>query len=391
MSIELFIQSGPQDNGRAQRLDHTVITIGRDPTSTLLFDMASDLEVSTRHAEIRQQDGQYAITDKDSTNGTFVNGGRVRGWRILNVGDVINLGHAGPELRVVAIDDQVWHKTVKSKIPFGPFKSEPPWRTPQRISETVADVVGRETRTLKLAVGGTVAVVLLLGVLGWYYLRSTSEDTQLWREVTAPAIQRANEDAVVLVETDIPGSCTACEGTGFSISPEGLIVTNRHVVVQKRVPARFVRVKFANTRQWLRARVLRVWPDATVDVALLQVEPKDRYPTVVGLSQSGADLPVGSAVMTMGFPLGTGLRMEGSGASASARTTVTMGAIAKLLPDVIQIDAFADHGSSGSPVFDRHGHAVGVVSGGARDDVRRIVYVVPSNLILQLRDSVAGR
>lgn len=387
MSIELFIQSGPKDEGRTERLDHSLITIGRDPTSTLRFDMASDLEVSTRHAEIRLQDGQYAIIDKESTNGTFVNGGRVREWRVLNVGDVINLGNSGPELRVTAIDDQIWHKTVKSKITLPPLPSNPPWRPPQRISETVADVVDRETRALKMAVSGTVAIVLLLGAGGWYFLRSTSEDSELWREVTAPAIQRANGDAVVLVETEIAGACRACEGTGFSISPEGLIVTNRHVVIQKRVQARFVRVKFANTRQWLRARVLKVWPDSTVDVALLQVEAKNRYPTVVGLSPNGADLPVGSAVMTMGFPLGTDLKMEGSGASANVRATVTMGAIAKLLPDFIQIDAFADHGSSGSPVFDRHGHAIGVVSGGARRDVRRIVYVVPSNLILRLRDN----
>ena len=34
--------------------------------------------------------------------------------------------------------------------------------------------------------------------------------------------------------------------------------------------------------------------------------------------------------------------------------------------DILQIDAFASHGSSGSPVFDGHGHVIGVVYGGAK-------------------------
>ena len=56
-----------------------VSTIGRDPTSVVRFDLADDLEVSTRHAEITEDDeGVYSITDKESTNGTWVNGARVR-------------------------------------------------------------------------------------------------------------------------------------------------------------------------------------------------------------------------------------------------------------------------------------------------------------------------
>jgi S1-C subfamily serine protease len=60
---------------------------------------------------------------------------------------------------------------------------------------------------------------------------------------------------------------------------------------------------------------------------------------------------------------------------------MTIGSISKVLSDLIQIDAFADHGSSGSPVFDRHGHAIGIVSGGEGE---KIVYVVPSSRIRAL-------
>jgi S1-C subfamily serine protease len=45
---------------------------------------------------------------------------------------------------------------------------------------------------------------------------------------------------------------------------------------------------------------------------------------------------------------------------------------------VVQIDAFAGQGSSGSPVFNASGEVVGVVYGGATESAGRIVYAVPA-------------
>ena len=47
-------------------------------------------------------------------------------------------------------------------------------------------------------------------------------------------------------------------------------------------------------------------------------------------------------------------------------------------------DAFADHGSSGSPVFDRHGHVIGLIASGIEDPSANIVYVMPSDRIAAL-------
>ena len=52
-----------------------------------------------------------------------------------------------------------------------------------------------------------------------------------------------------------------------------------------------------------------------------------------------------------------------------------------------QIDAFAQHGSSGSPVFDGHAHVIGVVYGGPTGAGGRIVYAVPSDKIVALMDA----
>lgn len=386
MAIELLVQLGPKEVPRTQRFEEPIITIGRDPTSTLRFEMGTDLEVSTRHAEIREQDGAYIIVDKESTNGTWVNGARVRGMRALSPGDVVNLGRSGPELRVVSVGGAVWHPTVKSKVRLPPVHSHPTWR-PHRTREWLVRLIETRTRSLKLAVGAAFAGVLVLALVGSFYVRTLpAEDPDVWREVTTPAIRKANDDAVVLIETVIPvPTChRGCEGTGFAITPDGLIVTNRHVVIQRGVRATRIRVKFANTRGWIPASLVRAAGE-TVDLALIRVDQPGRYPAVVGVSANGPDLPVGSAVMTIGFPLGTALRMEGTGASTIAKTTVSTGSIGKVLDDVFQIDVSADHGSSGSPVFDRHGHAIGVVSGGARNATDKIVYVVPSTLIWELK------
>jgi S1-C subfamily serine protease len=389
MAIELLIQV-PREEDRAERFEMPLVTIGRDPTSVVRFDLADDLEVSTRHAEITEEDGgTYTIADKGSTNGTWVNGARVRGSRRIYPGDLVQLGRSGPKLRVTAIDDERWHRTVENRVKLPPIQAEPAWKR-HGTREFVVSMVEKRTQSFKLAVIAIVAIVTSLSIGGWLYVRAMGgEDSQLWSEVTAPSIRLANDDAIVLVESQVPGQrcASGCEGTGFAISPAGLIVTNRHVVMQGGTAANRIRVKFANTSAWLPARFVAAALQPNVDVALIQVDTPGAYPSVVGLSETGPDLAVGSSVLAIGFPLGTLLRMEGQGAAAVAKTTVSSGSIGKVLPDVFQIDAFADHGSSGSPVFDRHGHAIGVIAAGIEDPSAKIVYVVPSDRIVQLKSA----
>jgi Trypsin-like peptidase domain/FHA domain len=387
MPIELQIESGPGTTARTERFEEPLITIGRDPTSDVRFDMGADLEVSTRHAEIRDRDGVYVIVDTGSTNGTWVNHSRLRDERKLHEGDEVHLGRGGAKLRIVRIGDRAWHPTVESPNKLPPYDPAPPRRM-QRTQEWVVGAIRTHTRAMKLTLAGMGIVIIVLGVLvARNNLRTDSDnDSRLFREVTAPSIRRANDDAVALVETEIPGTPCArgCEGTGFSVTIDGVIVTNRHVVIQQGVRATRIRVKFANTRTWLPATILRTADAPGDDVALLRISRAGTYPAIVALSAAGPDLAIGSNVLAIGFPLGTTLRMQGNGSNEIALTTITIGSIGKMMPDVFQIDAFAEHGSSGSPVFDRHSHAIGIVSGGARGEGDEIVYVVPSSRIVAL-------
>jgi S1-C subfamily serine protease len=75
------------------------ITIGRHPLCELKLDPDKDLDVSSRHASVMLQNGVFVLKDLDSTNGTFVNGVRLREAHMLADKDVIQLGANGPRLQ----------------------------------------------------------------------------------------------------------------------------------------------------------------------------------------------------------------------------------------------------------------------------------------------------
>jgi hypothetical protein len=65
------------------------LVIGRDPDSDLVI---AGTEVSRRHAVVRWSTRGCALSDV-SRNGTFVNGSRLDGTRVLRAGDVIEIGN----------------------------------------------------------------------------------------------------------------------------------------------------------------------------------------------------------------------------------------------------------------------------------------------------------
>jgi predicted component of type VI protein secretion system len=70
-------------------LEGDQLTIGRDSTNEIVI---NDAEVSRRHARLTFQGGKYVLEDLGSTNGTFVNGQRLSGPRVLKAGEVISFG-----------------------------------------------------------------------------------------------------------------------------------------------------------------------------------------------------------------------------------------------------------------------------------------------------------
>lgn len=90
----LLITGGPL-TGTILPLGTSAISIGRSPSATLVLD---DPYVSTRHAELREVDGEWTLTDLGSTNGTFVDEERVFEPQILTTGTPTRIGQTTFEL-----------------------------------------------------------------------------------------------------------------------------------------------------------------------------------------------------------------------------------------------------------------------------------------------------
>lgn len=67
------------------------ITVGRDPGCTVMIE--HDTFVSQRHARVYIAEGQPMVEDLGSTNGSFHNGNRLQGARLLHPGDRVQVGH----------------------------------------------------------------------------------------------------------------------------------------------------------------------------------------------------------------------------------------------------------------------------------------------------------
>jgi len=116
------------------------------------------------------------------------------------------------------------------------------------------------------------------------------------------------------------------------------------------------------------------------------VDEPGTYPVVAGVARSLEALRAGSPVIAIGFPHALDLPMDGN----TVKTSLTAGTISKLLPDLLQVDAYASHGSSGTPVFDSHGWVIGVIYGGDAQSAGRLTYAVPGSKLASLLESSAS-
>ena len=137
------------------------------------------------------------------------------------------------------------------------------------------------------------------------------------------------------------------QGSGFIIRADGLIVTNRHVIVS----ARTVQVKLPDGQR-LPAKVIGA--DAATDIALLKVTTGPLPTLKLGAS---TNISVGDAVVAIGNPFGLGQTVTAGIVSARGRTLEDDPYI-----DFLQTDAAINFGNSGGPLLSTDGDVVGVTS-----------------------------
>ncbi len=140
----------------------------------------------------------------------------------------------------------------------------------------------------------------------------------------------------------------SAEGSGFIISADGYVLTNRHVVVQ----ADEVIVRIPDGREY-KAEV--IGEDAGTDVALLKIEADEKLPVLQ--AGNSEQLKVGEWVLGFGAPFGFDQTVTAGIVSAKRRT---LGA-EQYVP-FIQTDVAINPGNSGGPLVSMDGKVVGINS-----------------------------
>ena len=136
----LTIRQGPVP-GKVHEMVKDVITLGRDVSNDIVI---NDAEVSRNHARLTAQSGSYLMEDLASTNGTFVNGQRLIGPKLLNAGDVVGLGETVVlEFGIVSADAGATVIAAAPMAPRAPDMTTAPPRMPEPEPMPRADLHAR--------------------------------------------------------------------------------------------------------------------------------------------------------------------------------------------------------------------------------------------------------
>src|SRR5436190_8138112 len=293
--------------------------------------MVGDPKAAPLHAYFEVgEGGRVALHDLGSESGTYVNGERVDGSRVIDGGEEIRIGDT---VLVPSVADPAEEAEAVSS------QAEP--------LEVVRE--HRELRKrvrLATALAGGAALLAVVGLVVFLATRGGGKPSP--EKIVADAKKRT-----VLVEARIPGGTSG--GTGFVLDAgRRLVVTNFHVI---NGGTRFAVGVAGNLR---RATIAGAAP--CDDLAVLRVGDHSGMETFPLGSQK--DLKQGEQVVAVGYP---------ASASLDDNLTSTAGVVSRVqssflapapdapsYPNVVQTDAALNPGNSGGPLIDERKKLVGV-------------------------------
>lgn len=164
-------------------------------------------------------------------------------------------------------------------------------------------------------------------------------------------------------------------GSGFIVSADGLIVTNKHVVGETDAKYRVI------TKDNKEYDVVKIYRDPANDLAILKISASGLKPVEMGDS---AQIKVGQMAIAIGTALGEFRNTVTTGVISGLGRGITAGSpfegMAEQLDNVIQTDAAINPGNSGGPLLNSSGQVVGInaaiASGG-----QNIGFALPINTV----------
>ncbi|OHB21355.1 MAG: hypothetical protein A2939_05150 [Parcubacteria group bacterium RIFCSPLOWO2_01_FULL_48_18] len=170
-------------------------------------------------------------------------------------------------------------------------------------------------------------------------------------------------------------------GTGFVVSSDGLVVTNKHVVADEDADYTVL----TNDGGKYNAKVLA--RDPVQDLAVLRVDKKDLPTVALGDSDS---IKLGQTAIVIGNALGEFRNTVSVGVISGLARTITAGdglGSSETLEGVIQTDAAINRGNSGGPLLNLRGEVMGINTAMAFG-AENIGFAIPINQAKRAIESV---
>ncbi len=369
-------------------------TIGKNPGCNIRL---THDDVSREHAVIyKTETGSIVIEDRGSTNGTYVNGIKITS-KELCPGDKVTITRNYP------LD---WESIYKQPVPPKPtFK----WHRLVAILTGCIVLVGasffgiryfgnKDLKPEDIYATYKKSVVL---IYNQYSFMATVGDYNL-----SDVVSTLPDNYYIDENGKLQAGATGATGTGFFVSSDGRIATNKHVVSlmgneeavanyiksalsliliqeygnQARPVINALKIRYVQSlsiamndahlgsdKDLLPCTLLKVSDNNNLDVAVIQLNTKETpsaVSTLVNLDNlaDGEHLSMGKNLYTIGFPKGLEWALTQQGVQATNESGSVNQSVNEFL---YGHNINVTHGASGSPVFDTKGRFAGIIVSGA--------------------------
>lgn len=418
----VFVHLSGSHQGNTEIFDAKKISIGTDALNDLRFDPAIDRNTSPYHAEILLSEYDYVLRDKGSANGTLVNN-RVISEIVLKDGDLIEFGAGGPKVRFrIKAEEAEIYKPLTEILEDSLGIAQ----TSQRgrlitatsfLKHLVWEAFTQSSHIFKIYL--FTILFIIVGSLALYFhgqyvrLMKTAEKVRIFEleRTVAEYIIRNYSGGVCFIqgsfyfydeEAGEPIMVRGTEGlkgfneytgTGFLVSEDGLILTNRHIAepwwemqmmpfihIEPTIKPQFevFRAFFPGIKEPFDLKVEKISDE--VDLALLRIDLRGERIPVLELDPTEKGAVVGEPMLLLGYPAGVGaifaktdpeivkqlfnlpfipLVQELSNRGL-IRPLSTQGHLSDIMYNRIVYDAQTTTGGSGGPIFNKKGKVIGI-------------------------------
>lgn len=417
----IFVHLTGSHRGNTEVFAAEKILIGTDAESHLRFDPEIDRNTSGHHASIQLQVCDYVLKDLGSAQGTFVNNRSVSEITLKD-GDLIEFGAGGPKLRFRIKTDgadvcKPWTEIVEDSL--GIASTSQRGRIPTATAffkQLLWEAFTQTSHTFKISAFLTVLAIFSGLVLYFYVqysrLSKTVEKVRTleMERTVAENIIKSYSGGVCLIQgafyfyDEVTGEplmmmgkgqrgINEYTGTGFMVSADGLILTNRHIAepwwememspyihIEPTIKPRFeaFRAFFPGIKESFALYVESISED--VDVALLRIDTRGAKIPILELDTTGKGAIVGEPVVLLGFPAGVNAIFAKTDPEmvkqlfsmpfiplvqelsnwGLIRPLSTQGHLSDIMHNRIVYDAQTTAGGSGGPIFNNKGKVIGI-------------------------------